>query len=139
MRPPATAVGDPRLVFGIPEETTHTFRDETVDGPVTRMEVGTHVFTSRIVKVWECDGWDYAEFSLDGKGNDAAQTMQGMSGSGMWRVVEEPTRGGRVVADLKAITLDGVVLRWGHGAPEFLRCHGRNSIYRFHDEVIERL
>jgi len=102
------------------------------------MEVGTHAFTSRIVKVWERDGWDYADFSLDDKEDDSAQTMQGMSGSGMWRVGEEPTRG-RMISDLKAITLDGVVLRWGYRAPEFIRCHGRNSIYCFHDEVVLRL
>jgi hypothetical protein len=100
------------------------------------MRVETHAFASRIVDVYERGGYDYADFSLEDKQTEdfPDYVLRGMSGSGMWRVRDEPTRG-RMVTDLKAVILDGVVLGHCLKSPAFLRCHGRQSIYRFHDTM----
>jgi hypothetical protein len=70
----------------------------------------------------------------DKQSDDFPAAMSGMSGSGIWLVGEEAADG-RIVMDLSQITLDGVILRHSRNAPEFLRCHGRQSIYRFHDSI----
>ena len=131
-----TAKGDPRVIFGVPEETVSTYEDEDHMGPVTRMAIGTPAYFSRIIDTHEVGGWGYVDFSLEGGAENASESMHGMSGFGLWRVGDAGPS--RVLASQDTTFLDGIVQRWTE-RPPFIRCHDRSSLYKFVDEVVPKL
>ena len=98
---------------------------------VSRFDIGPTLIASAKVEVLTHDGFDYVEFPLDPKRVPTLfpKKYGGMSGCGLWRLGEANDEE-RTVSWTDKAFLEGVGFYHRWAAPEMIRCHGKQSIYR---------
>lgn len=84
-----------------------------------RANLDVFLLVSKLLKVYDRDGFDYVDISLDTKGKpELPNSYGGLSGSGLWQL-----QGG-------SASLEGVAFYQSiEETKQYVRCHARKSIY----------